>query len=140
MNNTLPAIPGLPAPKPELNLNAKLWVDALRYEGFKQTTCRLQDENGYCCLGVACVVYERETGDELPKNEIGCYFENVLCGHFISVQNWLNLSSDMGGFANMELEEGITGNLTDLNDFFRFDFPDIADIIESQPKGLFTND
>lgn len=35
----------------------KKWVAALRGGEYKQTRQRLQDDKGYCCLGVACELF-----------------------------------------------------------------------------------
>lgn len=44
--------------------NRAKWVAALRSGEFKQTTGSLKDyyDIGYCCLGVGCVVFQKETG------------------------------------------------------------------------------
>ncbi len=39
-----------------------LWVAALRSGQYAQTTGTLKDDKGYCCLGVLCDLYQRETG------------------------------------------------------------------------------
>lgn len=33
------------------------WIDALRSGEYKQSRNRLQDANGYCCMGVACELF-----------------------------------------------------------------------------------
>lgn len=40
----------------------KLWVDALNSGEFQQGQKALNNNDGMCCLGVACEVYRRETG------------------------------------------------------------------------------
>ena len=40
----------------------KLLVEALRSGKYKQTGNCLRDEKSYCCLGVACDIYRKETG------------------------------------------------------------------------------
>jgi hypothetical protein len=42
--------------------NIRKWVKALRSGKYKQTSGTLQDDVGYCCLGVACDVFAKETG------------------------------------------------------------------------------
>ena len=42
--------------------NIRKWVDALRSGEFKQARKALRTSDGFCCLGVACEVYRRETG------------------------------------------------------------------------------
>jgi hypothetical protein len=39
----------------------KKWLQALRSGKYKQTTACLQDEAGFCCLGVLCDLYAKET-------------------------------------------------------------------------------
>lgn len=41
----------------------ELWIKALRSGEFKQTSSRLRrTDGGFCCLGVLCELYRRETG------------------------------------------------------------------------------
>jgi len=113
-----------------VNENAKKWVKALRSGKYKQTTCTLQDEEGFCCLGVGCVVFEEETGIPLPTNKNGFYNDGNLSSDFTVVKDWLGLSSDEGRF-------GTDSSLVKLNDNCGFSFEQIADVIESEPFGLF---
>ena len=51
-----------------LNENAKKWTEALRSGSFKQATghlCKVDDagKRTYCCLGVACVLYQEAHPD-----------------------------------------------------------------------------
>lgn len=50
-------------PKPE-NLSGMRdkWIAALESGEFPQGKGALRSDRGYCCLGVACEVYRRETG------------------------------------------------------------------------------
>lgn len=45
-----------------MNDNAALVVAALRSGDYQQDTGSLRTQNGFCCLGVVCDVYHRETG------------------------------------------------------------------------------
>jgi hypothetical protein len=45
-----------------MNENARKWIKALRSGEFKQGRYALKTQDTYCCLGVACEVYRRETG------------------------------------------------------------------------------
>ena len=45
-----------------MNENAKKWIEALRSGEFSQTTNRLHDDKGLCCLGVATELYRQATG------------------------------------------------------------------------------
>lgn len=114
-----------------LNENAKKWVNALRSGKYKQGKHALRNLNDeYCCLGVACDLAVKE--GVIPKEEkTSCVF--VYGGSTgllpVSVKNWLNLTNDAGMF-----DEGV---LIVLNDDDGLSFNQIADIIESEPKGLF---
>lgn len=43
--------------------NLEKWLQALEGDEFSQGKKRLRTEEGYCCLGVACEIYKRETGE-----------------------------------------------------------------------------
>ena len=115
-----------------MNENAKKWVEALRSGKYSQTTKKLQDEKGFCCLGVACKVYEQETGNKLPVDEYGNFEEHTLMRKYNCVREWIGLSVADGYFE----KSYTTHNLASLNDRGK-SFSEIADIIESQPVGLF---
>lgn len=112
-----------------MNENAKKWVEALRSGNYKKTVGQLSNEYGYCCLGVACDLYEKETGDELPKSEDGDYDDVYLYGDFSCVKEWLGLRNGDGSY-------GDDDSLAKYNDGGKT-FNQIADIIESQTEGLF---
>lgn len=114
----------------EINENAKKWVAALRSGEYKQTQEILQNIYGFCCLGVACSVYEKETGTNLKKRSSGTIYGTDLSEQ-PSVMEWLDIRSDCGHF--------IGGNLVNLNDSKGYNFNQLADIIESNPEGLFND-
>ena len=135
----------------ELNANAQKWVDALRSGKYTQTRGALRNDEGnnpkFCCLGVACDLYAKETNvDGWRKIETGL---NTLY-KFVSdesssedalpesVAEWLGLNSVEGEF-DPELAGLKVSTLIALNDDhdMRYDFKKIADVIESQPEGLF---
>jgi hypothetical protein len=104
-----------------LNANAKEWVQALRSGKYAQGWYQLKrDDDRFCCLGVACELamkagvikrYEPSNG-ALPR----------------SVRLWLGLKHENGDYG--------TASLANDNDHGK-SFGDIADIIESEPDGLF---
>lgn len=100
-----------------LNDAAKKWVAALRSGEYRQGKGALVTEDGkYCCLGVACHLYEME-GVQPPIAYRGRNFlPDAVC-------EWL-------GTACISL-------VALLNDGQGIPFPEIADIIESEPEGLF---
>lgn len=123
-----------------MNKNAKLWVNSLRSGNYPQGVGRLGNpEKGLCCLGVGCAVYEEETGDNLPKTSSGDYAGLTLKG-FDVVREWLGLASEQGNFTAKEHIPGLSySQLTQLNDEVQWDFEQIADLIESEPEGLFVD-
>lgn len=114
-----------------MNDNAKKWVAALESGEFKQTTLFLQYGGAYCCLGVACRVYEKETGVNLAE---GCLSPDdgrpETLEIYPEVQEWLGLRKDNGGFGDY------CENLTDINDSSG-DFDEVIEVIKSEPSGLF---
>lgn len=122
--------------KPKLNPNARKWVRALRSGKFKQCKARLskvgKDGPRYCCLGVACEVFIK-SGGSLVKSEP--YEDGTVqyagAQGFLpgKVCSWLGLQ-DTGG----EIDGG--PSLASRNDK-GVKFTTIANLIESQPEGLF---
>lgn len=114
---------------------------ALRSGEFKQRIGILHDtsDETYCCLGVACVLYQREFGDLVVEEDSGFfhsgrshtrYDDNTLALPE-KVQEWLGLASAVG-----ELTEPFEGDkalisLANVNDCGRYNFEHIANLIES---------
>lgn len=117
-----------------LNDNAKKWVEALRSGRFQQAKNRLATKDGFCCLGVACEV-AIENGVKLNKTVVSTgrilydYNEMLLPD---SVREWLDLSTCGSDYKAV----GINKQLSADNDSGKT-FTEIADIIESEPEGLF---
>lgn len=103
---------------------AQKWVAALRSDEYKQGTGRLRGVAGFCCLGVACDLAVKE-------GIIGGYVGNDSdLENYPAVQGALGLRGLCGCYGGMSLVE--------LNDHLNLPFEEIADIIESEPEGLFT--
>lgn len=117
----------------KLNPNARKWVDALRGGKFKQTKHVLHRKStgGFCCFGVACHLFQEEA-KSLKVNEYDgddfITYDNYYEYPPAKVQKWLGLRTYAGDFGG--------GSLVSLNDNGK-QFKTIADIIESQPEGLF---
>lgn len=116
-----------------MNDNAKKWVDALRsgeYEQGKEYLCK---NDKYCCLGVACALYQQSVGDLIvEEGDEETFYDDRLDLLPNKVVEWLGLASDDGG---MKLKNQRT-SLVSMNDK-GVSFAEIADVIESEPKGLF---
>lgn len=99
------------------------WQRALRSGKYKQTTYRLNDKNGFCCLGVGCKVL-------ISKSDLNLDFEGFILGHIPKSQSfspeWLkDISSDF------YRKTGIS--LTGINDTWGLSektFPFIAEMVE----------
>lgn len=114
-----------------MNKNAKMWAREL--PSFKQgETCMLGSaEHGYCCLGVAIAIYEREVGVEFSRRTDGRYNgddDETLANEFGIVRDWLGLKDGSGGFG--------VSSLSGINDSGKT-FSEIQQVIISEPKGLF---
>lgn len=116
-----------------LTKNQQAWVNALRSGEFKQGREMLQSGDAYCCLGVLCVVAERE-GVHVDKGPCGLVGYNLSNQRF--VRDWVGITSSYGHIECLE-----TG-LTTLNDGDPTEhrgksFAEIADIIEQNAESLF---
>lgn len=114
-----------------LNKNAKLWVKALRSGKFKQTKRALSKNGKYCCLGVACEL-AIQSGVKLSKDsdELKTSYDGETDYLPEVVQKWLGLTTSHGKMSTTGL------SLADRNDDGAR-FKTIANIIESEPEGLF---
>ena len=117
-----------------MNENAKKWVAALRSGEFTQGTGWLEKDGKNCCLGVACRLYQKEIGDleistqECPNADNYIKFDGLGGQLPAKVQQWLGLNTADGYYDG--------SNLISENDFGNT-FDGIANIIESEPAGLF---
>lgn len=113
-----------------MNDNARKWVEALRSGEFKQGRERLRNEGAYCCLGVACELYRRETGKGRWTRAEAFHLGSVAKTDWIppAVQRWLGLAHPAGEYDY--------SSLVDLNDGGD-PFDEIAKVIESEPADLF---
>lgn len=112
-----------------MNDNAKRFVAALRSGTYQQArgSLRRSHPNGYayCCLGVACMEYGKATGALVSLSGITLTPE---------VRDWLGFTTEGGHYYH---ENGVDASLVEDNDARNKTFAEIADIIESEPKGLF---
>lgn len=124
------------------------WLAALRSGKYKQVKSNLKKNGKFCCLGVLCDLYQKETGNgkwirqtsrdkrlKVSSFKIG----NEVKSDFLpdAVQKWAKLDRE-NPIVN---KEGLYGSLSDFNDAIydpklkkdiQCDFKQIADIIEEQ--------
>lgn len=105
---------------PEAKKDIITWIAALRSGKYKQTTGRLQNVYGYCCLGVACELFS-------PKHEKDK--ENYLIGGLP-----LKEYNDPEWLIKMATISFNSNYLQSLNDFDKLSFSKIADVIETWLK------
>lgn len=126
-----------------MNEHAQKLVEALRSGEFEQMLSRLratQDgQPSYCCLGVACEIYRRETGEGAWNDNDDFVIDGSDHSSFLptAVREWLSFSTTDGYMAITLENGGSFSSLTELNDEAELSFAEIADVIESEPEGLF---
>lgn len=122
-----------------MNILAKKWVEVLRSGRYKQGRSALNVDNKFCCLGVACDLYEPESvrSYDAPPGTAGVTYEGSSAFLPWSMVKALGLAHQNGTFKTGVFWKGdIFHSLAALNDAgATFDF--IADVIESEPTGLF---
>lgn len=131
-----------------LNLRSRaLIVEALRSDEFGQTTGALRDEDGYCCLGVACeaaiedgvevlVTWNPEYGkyffsgaDGLPPQPVEDWAFDARA--MLAERAW-EVEVDWSQYPDIDMGTGIhIVQLTELNDTYHLTFAQIADLIEA---------
>ncbi len=107
------------------------WLEALESGEYTQGRRTLSRSGSYCCLGVACDVYQKAVGG-LKIEEIAgrVHFEGFSAQLPEKVRDWLGLASSNGGYV-------AGASLVKLNDIEGMNFEEIAAVIRSRPKGLF---
>lgn len=97
----------------------KKWCAALDSGKYKQTYITLQDNRGYCCLGVACDIFIEKKEQLLKyKKLIG-----DMPGDQINSPKWLQRIND-------DFSRKCWYSLTHLNDNERLTFSEVATILE----------
>lgn len=117
----------------EMLARREKWAEALESGKYAQTKGRLHDDNGYCCLGVACDLYAKEQNLRWARIGVDVYdFDGKIGLLPDSVASWLGVTSTSGDFQ----EDGSYESLAGKNDQDAT-FAEIAAIIRAAPEGLF---
>ena len=123
-----------------MNNNVRLWIEALRSGKYTQTKEALKENDSYCCLGVACDLYRRQTkvgkwGKSKYDRSVPFFAGQSSHSGILPwpVANWLGITSRKGV---VEIQNGTgskmsVSSLDALNDA-GMSFDEIADIIEGK--------
>jgi hypothetical protein len=119
------------------------WVNALRSGDYKQgTQCLLSEQGSYCCLGVLCDLYMKESNEEVVwETTEDSYGDKTKVGSFLgyttilpeTIREWagLNDQSPYVNYVDMDGEGGYF-MLSNLNDEHEASFEELAELIEEQ--------
>jgi len=105
------------------------WVDALRSGVYNQTRGVLQNEKGYCCLGVLCDIHANETNTRWVPEAFSFVYASEINVLPTIVRKWAGLKHKDPTVK----VDGAHEALSNMNDILRKTFAEIADVIE---KGL----
>lgn len=125
----------------EQKINRAKLVAALRSGEYKQIKGQLKSGDGFCCLGVACDIFDptkwRDEDGKLDR-ELKMYVtdNDYKAGTFLpeEVRQFYGFHLAEGGFRSTEF--GDSTALWKLNDSFNYTFEQIADVIENEPSLL----
>lgn len=108
-----------------LNDVAKEWVKALRSGDYEQGKFALRTrDNKFCCLGVLCDLAHEAGVIESPVKDFSCYsYAGQSATAASPIRKWAGLDDAVA--------------LIVANDREGKTFAEIADLIESEPVGLF---
>lgn len=126
------------------------WLQALESGEYQQTTEVLRDENGFCCLGIACDL--SDTGHWVTFHNQSSYkVKETVHDNLPPLQVWrdeLHLYDENASFGrcliekptDFEITPGISAkSLVRANDQGAT-FKEIAAFIRANPEEVFTND
>lgn len=122
----------------KLSKSQKKWIKALRSGKYKKGTGNLHmkhdnQEDTYCCLGVACDIFKDELNIEAVIKGRFVAYDGEDAGLTRIIRNHLNLLSTLGDSLNLR-------SLADINDgIYRkdTDFTNMADHIEKYAEEYF---
>lgn len=80
---------------------AEKWVNALESGEYKQTRGKLQDQYGYCCLGVLCdlAIQENVIPEPILDDNYYVYGENKIIYYLpVKVLKWAGMKDTSGTY------------------------------------------
>ncbi len=118
--------------KPEIK---QKWIEELRSGNYKQGKGCLKTGEQYCCLGVLCDIYRKETGqgEWLSSNDKWTRYDNFISlfiAHStdlpLDVVEWAELKSSNPYLIDEKLDSIFA------NDHLNLSFDEIADVLEGK--------
>lgn len=117
-----------------------LWTKALNDDSYKQGRGQLLKDGEFCCLGVLCDIYIKQTNlaEWLPTTPVtGKHMiveKDALAGNYMTTGLPLYVRQWAGGLSYDPhiLYRGEPSPLSQLNDVFGLDFKQIAQLIGEQ--------
>lgn len=111
----------------------RLWIETLLSGEYEQGYHQLRSGDTFCCLGVACDIYKKETG-EGRWTETGTFYPGESGSKSsttlpVKVREWFGLEDNDPLITKESPGCGMT--LSDLNDDYN-DFNEIASYIEAE--------
>ena len=106
-------------------------VEALRSGEYQQTIRVLRDSDNFCCLGVACDISGLSEWERIGIRTFNYLGEKKILP--VEIMEYYGFKTQKVVFYN---SRGYPENLIILNDR-GFSFKEIADVIESEPEGMF---
>jgi hypothetical protein len=109
---------------------AARWTAELRSGNYHQGTGRLRYDGKYCCLGVLCDMYAKETDQGYWDAHNRFQTQANTDGNYLpeEVQKWAGMKNNSGEFT--KLGKTISDSLSDMNDEGA-EFLEIADVIDA---------
>ena len=111
------------------------WLEALRNGKYKQGRAFLRTENGFCCLGVLCDLYQKEHSEISQWKGNGFHSINGKRNE----EHWTTAPPVVEEWADFPIHESfrvpdleIKYTLMSMNDGLGMNFSEIADVIEKQ--------
>ncbi len=115
------------------NVAVKKWIDALRSGDYTQCEGYLRIKDSHCVLGVLCDVHSKENQSECGWASIEGRLFYGYCGDEVGlvdeVEEWIG--SDL-----MDSLQGADDDLILANDYGKYNFDKLANMIEDHAKEL----
>ena len=117
--------------------NIDKWTAALRSGNYSRAKGHLRTKDGFCCLGVACDVYAKETGKgKWEEKGKGKKWGKIPFTRFVSGRSTAChfLPNDVMDWLGLDRSSFVIDDLVKMNDADGANFEDIANAIETMTQ------